>query len=111
MFSAIKCFIGMHTLSEELYVYSTGPRKNRKITKRKKVQREFKKCLVCGAFIEVKKGYQMWVLIVWSTSFSTPMIKTTFDTEVQCRYTGAQFEVSYRETLTPIEFTCIKLNN
>lgn len=55
MFSAIKCFIGMHTLSEELYVYNTGHRKNRKITKRKKVQREFKKCLVCGAFIEVKK--------------------------------------------------------
>ena len=53
----------------------------------------------------------MWMLIVWSTSFSTPMIKTTFDTKVQCRYTGAQFEVSYRETLTPIEFTCIKLNN
>ena len=47
MFSAIKCFIGMHTLSKELYVYNTGPRKE--------VQREFKKCLVCGAFIELKK--------------------------------------------------------
>lgn len=53
----------------------------------------------------------MWILIVWHLSFSQPMLKTKFDTEEQCRYTGAQFEVSYRETLTPIEFTCIKLNN
>ena len=53
----------------------------------------------------------MWILIVWHLSFSQPMLKTKFDTEEQCRYTGAQFEVSYRETRTPIEFTCIKLNN
>lgn len=55
MFSAIKCFIGIHTLSKNTYVYNTGPSRNRKISKRKKVQREFKKCLNCGAFIEVKK--------------------------------------------------------
>ena len=55
MFSAIKCFIGIHTLSKGTYSYNTGPNKNRKITKRKKVQRKWKKCLICGAFIEVKK--------------------------------------------------------
>lgn len=56
MFSAIKCFIGIHTLSKETYVYNTGPKRNRKITKRKKMQREWKKCLICGAYIEVKNG-------------------------------------------------------
>ena len=53
----------------------------------------------------------MWILIVWFTSFSQPMLKTTFDTEIQCRYTGAQFEVAYRDTPKPIEFTCIKLTD
>lgn len=53
----------------------------------------------------------MWLLIVWQLSFSDPMLKTRFDTEEQCLYTGAQFEVSYRETTRPIEFKCIKLEN
>ena len=59
MFSAIKCFIGIHTLSEGFYIYNTGSRRNRKIIKRKKVQREFKKCLICGAFIELKRIFNV----------------------------------------------------
>ena len=53
----------------------------------------------------------MWLLIVWQLSFSDPMLKTRFDTEKQCLYIGAQFEVSYRETTRPIGFKCIKLEN
>lgn len=51
----------------------------------------------------------MWLLIVWQLSFSDPMIKTIFVTEEQCRYTGAQFEIAYRETSRPVEFHCSKI--
>lgn len=51
----------------------------------------------------------MWILIVWQLSFSAPMVKTNFATEVECLYTGAQFEVAYRDTDRPIEFKCVKL--
>ena len=53
----------------------------------------------------------MWLLVVWNLSFSSPILKATFDTEVECRYTGAQFELEYRDTTRPIEFQCFKLGN
>ena len=52
---------------------------------------------------------KMWLLIVWQLSFTEPMLKTMLETEEQCRYTGAQFEVMYRETSRPVEFTCKKM--
>ena len=51
----------------------------------------------------------MWLLIVWQTSFTQPMVKTYFNTEKECLYTGAVFEVAYRES-KPIEFKCFKMD-
>lgn len=53
----------------------------------------------------------MFLLVVWTLSFSQPMLKTYFSTEVECRYTGAQFELAYRDTPYPIEFQCFKVGN
>ena len=50
-----------------------------------------------------------WLLIVWQTSFTQPIVKTYFNTERECLYTGAQFEVMYRDTTRPVEFTCKKM--
>lgn len=50
----------------------------------------------------------MYLLIVWQLSFSQPMVKTYFESERECLYTGAQFEVAYRES-KPIEFKCFKI--
>ena len=52
----------------------------------------------------------MWTLIVWQLSFARPIfVKTTFLNEIECLYTGAQFEVMYRDTTRPVEFTCKKM--
>jgi len=53
-------------------------------------------------------GVKMWLLIVWQISFTQPMVKTHFESERECLYTGAQFEVAYRES-KPIEFKCFKM--
>ena len=53
----------------------------------------------------------MYLLVVWQLTFSQPMLKTYFPTEVECRYTGAQFELAYRDTPHPIEFQCFKVGN
>ena len=50
----------------------------------------------------------MWLLVVWQLSFSEPMVKAYFASERECLYTGAQFEVAYRDT-KPIEFKCFKM--
>lgn len=50
----------------------------------------------------------MWLLIVWQTSFSQPMVKTYFNTERECLVVGAGLEVAYRES-KPIEFKCFKM--
>ena len=51
----------------------------------------------------------MWTLIVWQLSFTHPIfVKTTFLSERECLYTGAQFEVMYRDTARPVEYKCIK---
>lgn len=50
----------------------------------------------------------MWLLIVWQLSFSQPMLKTYFNTELKCQKTGGAFEVAYRNT-KPIEFKCFKM--
>lgn len=52
---------------------------------------------------------KMWLLIVWQTSFTQPIVKTYFNTERECLYTGAVFEVAYRES-KPIEFKCFKMD-
>ena len=57
----------------------------------------------------MQKGKEMtWLLIVWQTTFSQPMVKTYFKTERECLVVGAGFEVAYRES-KPIEFKCFKM--
>ena len=54
----------------------------------------------------------MWTLIVWQLSFTRPIfVQTTFLNEIECLYTGAQFEVMYRDTTRPVEFTCKKMGD
>jgi len=51
----------------------------------------------------------IWLLVVWQTSFSQPMVKTTFNSERECLIAGANFEINYRFSDKPIEFKCFNI--
>lgn len=58
--------------------------------------------------IKFLKEKEIHVYNIWQTSFTQPMVKTYFNTERECLYTGASFEVAYRDS-KPIEFKCFKM--
>lgn len=60
----------------------------------------------------MQKGKEMtWLLIVWQTSFTQPIVKTYFNTERECLVFGANMEINYRYTNRPVEYKCFKQSN